>query len=346
MFHRACILSILLAALCVFSAAQRSNMPSRGNNMPPRGNDLSFPDDQPMTGLSGTVRTFDNRPAVDARIEVTNVATGQVVAATYSNPNGTFDITNIPNGNYEVSAIVGLDEAHERVELRNSGATVSLRFGRPEGAEAGDRTSVSVAQLKVPGKARSAYKKAQSAATQQKTEEANRYLAEALGVFPEYSEALTLRGVLKLDAGDTTAAAADLEHAIKADPSYSLAYVALGATYNRMSKYDDAARTIDRGIALSPMSWQAYFEMGKAQLGKGAYDVSLRQLNKAQALGPKDYPLIHLVKAHALLGMKDYPEAMAELQAYLEKAPADQTSAEARETLAKVKAFAATNPGK
>ena len=64
-------------------------------------------------------------------------------------------------------------------------------------------------------------------------------------------------------------------------------------------------------------------------------------------MGPKNYPLIHLVKAHALLGLKNYAEAMAELQWYIERAPqGDRNSAQARQMLDKVRAFAATPVGK
>jgi tetratricopeptide (TPR) repeat protein len=339
MFHRALVLFTFVLFCVVFAVAQHPL-----NDRVPSG----LPNDDVISTVSGSVRTFDNRPAANARVEVRNVETGQTVASAYTNDNGTFDINSIPNGSYEISAVSGLDEARERLEMRGgAGSVVSLRLPRPEGSQAGNADSVSVAQFKVPGKARAAFKKAESAMNHQKTDEAQKYVAEALQGYPEYAEALTLRGILKLDANDAAGAAADLEHAVKADPSYSLAYIALGAVYNTQSKFEDAARTIDRGIALSPRSWQGYFEMGKALLGKGDYQASVRQLTKAESLGPREYPLLHLVKAHALLGMKDYPEAMAELETYLQKAPPDdQVSAEARQTLAKVKAFAGSNPGK
>ena len=339
MLHRIFGLAIILSLFASFAAAQRGGLG-------PAANIPQLPDDTSVMGLSGSVRTADNQPARDARIEVVNLMSGRVVAETYTNQGVTFDISNIPNGSYEVHAIAGLNDAHERVDLRGGGGIVNLRFQASDGGEAGGRHTVSVAQFKVPGKARDAYKKAQAAMAKQKLDEAAKYVEAALAVYPEYSDALTLRGILKLDAGHMEEACDDLDHAIKSDASNSMAYIALGAAYNTLSKFDDALRTIDRGITLAPTAWQAHFEMGKAFLGKGSFDAALRQLNKAEDLGPKEYPLIHLVKAHALLGMKNYSEAMAELQWYLEKAPSDQNSASARQTLEKVRAFAATTPGK
>ena len=97
-----------------------------------------------------------------------------------------------------------------------------------------------------------------------------------------------------------------------------------------------------RGIALDPTSWQGYFELSKALLAKQNYEASLRNANKAFDLAPKDYPPLHLVRAHIYLGLKNYDQAMAELEGYLEHAPKDPTSEQARKTLDQVRAFVAT----
>ena len=115
-----------------------------------------------------------------------------------------------------------------------------------------------------------------------------------------------------------------------------------GAAQNQTSKFDDAVRTLQRGISLNPASWQAYFEMGKAFVGKGDFPTAIRNLDQAQQMAPATYAPLHLVKAHALLGMKNYTDAMAELEKYLEKDPNGQSSVQARQTLEKVRAFVAT----
>jgi tetratricopeptide (TPR) repeat protein len=218
---------------------------------------------------------------------------------------------------------------------------VSLRLPGASTPQTGNRFSVSVSQMKVPEKARKAFKKAEEAMQKQKVEDALKYLGDALGIYANYSEALTLRGILNLDANKLEDALADLKRAIECDGNYSLAYMAMGATYNALARFDDALRVLDRGVGLAPTSWQGYFEMGKAFLGKANYEASIRQLDKAQSLQPK-YWIIHRVKAHALLGMKSYPAAMAELEFYLAHTPQGPDSAEARQTLEKVRAFAAT----
>lgn len=320
MHHRVLFLAILLAGSLAASAQEFGAM--RGS-------------------LSGSVRTADNRPAKDVRVELL-ANNGQTIADTYTSANGTFDITNIEPGIYEVVATAGLSQVRERVEVMGI-SHVQMQLPSQGDREAGNRNTVSVAQMQVPGKARDAYKKAQKAMEKQKLEDARRYVDEALSVHPEYGEALTLRGILKLDAKDTEGARKDFEQAIAADSGYAMSYIALGAAYNMLARYDEALRTIDRGLAIAPRAWQGYFELGKAFLGKGSYDAALRQLYKAEDLAPKDYTPIYLVKAHALLGMKNYSEAMAQLQLYLDKTPEGSgNSVHARETLEKVRTFVAS----
>ena len=147
--------------------------------------------------------------------------------------------------------------------------------------------------------------------------------------------------VLELQDEKLDAACADLEEAIKSDYSYSLAYVVLGAAYNLKAHFDDAARALERGIVLDPASWQAYFELSKALLGKGQFEAALRQVNKAGELAPPNFASIHLVRAHALLGIKNYNQAITELEQFVNSEPNSADSARARETMNQVRAFMA-----
>ena len=83
--------------------------------------------------------------------------------------------------------------------------------------------------------------------------------------------------------------------------------------------------------------------MGKSYIGKANYPDALRQLERAQSLAPGDYPLISLLRAHALLAMKQFPEAMTALQAYLQKDPQGPNSDKARRMLEQAQAFVARN---
>jgi regulator of sirC expression with transglutaminase-like and TPR domain len=321
---------LLVALLTLFFAstvfAQLSGLPSS------RG----FSD---STEITVNVSDATNKAAGDVRVEIVTLSTRAAIATGYTLPDGTVTLPNIPNGNYEVIVTRGITSATERVEVLNSPAAVHIRLpGSPDVIGQKGKT-VSVAQYKVPAKARKAFNKAEEAFAERNLERANKEVANALQLHPQFAEALTLRGILKLDADDNNGAIDDLSAAINVDPSYATAYLALGAAFNRAQRFDEALQTLDRGVALDPASWQGYFEIGKAHVSKGDYLAGIKGLEKAQSMSNDRYPPLHLVKAHALLALRQYENAMLELQAFVEKSPEAPQSAVAREMMEKTKAF-------
>lgn len=293
--------------------------------------------------LSGTVMSSDNRPLRDVRVDLRD-GNGSTINSVYTNAAGMFEFAQVHSGLYDVVATSGLEEAHQRVQMDTMPSAVNLRLPiqrTPSDGNPGN--SVSVAQYKVPAKAREELKNAREATAKGKNSEAEKHLAKALEIYPKYADALALSAILKLDTNDQTGAVADLQQAIQDDENCALAYIVMGAVLNREEKFDDAIRTLQRGEALSPDSWQVYFELGRALNAKGQYEPALRQLEKAQALVPRDYPLIHLVKARAMMGLNNYSGEMAELQQYLDKEPQGTNSAQARKMLDQARAFSQTS---
>jgi len=294
----------------------------------------------PTGSISGRIRAIDGNGVDNARVEVRGGAAGENVAATYTNNSGAFEIANLPPGDYEIVVTQGLEQIRDRVSVQNTATVIELRMaGNPA---PGNGHTVSIAEMKIPEKARNHFRKADAAMRKGKYDEAAQEVEKALEAAPAYANALTLRAVLRLDSNQSQPALDDLQKALNSDPNYAMAYIVSGAVYNYIQQFDNAIRSLERGIALDPTSWQGYFELSKALLAKQNYEASLRNANKAFDLAPKDYPPLHLVRAHIYLGLKNYDQAMAELEGYLEHAPKDPTSEQARKTLDQVRAFVAT----
>lgn len=308
----------------------------RGNNSP---FGAAHADNRSITG---TVQDPQNNGLKDVRVELTD-ANGIMVASSYTNLSGRFEFTRLSPGTYTVVATSGLQQASERVDASNFSNSVNVRLrGAGKPTDGIDGNSISIAQYRVPAKAREAYRKAHEAVEKGKMDDAHKHLAKALELCPNYAEALTLRGVLALNQQDSQAAIADLDKAIQADGNYSMAYLVMGSALNMQGKFDEAIRSLQRGQSLAPNYWQGYFEMGKSYIGKADYPDALRQLERAQSLAPADYPLISLLHAHALLAMKQFPEAMTEIQAYLQKDPQGPNSEKARKMLEQAQAYVAS----
>jgi tetratricopeptide (TPR) repeat protein len=201
---------------------------------------------------------------------------------------------------------------------------------QPEAGNTGN--TVSVAQYRIPEKARNEFQKAQEASTKLNFDDARKHVERALELCPNYADALTLRAVLNL-ASNTPAAVADLQKAIQCDGNYALAYTVLGSALNMQEKFDEAMQTLQRGQSLAPDSWQTYFEMARSYVGKQDYASALRQLDRAQSLVPAEYPTLLLVRAQANMGLKQYQTAMQELQTFLQKDPNGPNSMAAEKML-------------
>lgn len=291
------------------------------------------------SSISGTVQDIKNNPLKDVRVELTNM-NGVVVNSTYTNAGGSFEFSHVSQGSYTVVATSGLQQNSERVEVSGWNNFVSIHIQNGDKPEDGvNGNAISVAQYKVPGKARDEYRKARDAMEKEKLEDAGKHLARALEICPKYADALTLRAVLELNQHNSDAAMSDLDSAVKADANYAMAYMVMGSALNMQSKFDEALRALRQGESLAPNYWQAQFEMGKSYIGKNDYAAALGHLQRAQALAPQEYALIYLLQAHALLALKQYSEAMSALQVYLQKEPQGPNSAEAQKMLEKAQAF-------
>jgi Tfp pilus assembly protein PilF len=311
MFHRSAVFVLLLLGFSLCSLAQINSAPF------PRASHEQSHDS--LSSLAGTVLSNGNKPLGDIFVELRS-PTGSTVGSTYTNSAGSFEFSQIPSGSYDVLATSGIDQTQQRVSLSGMPTNVVLRL--PVSAPVRDGNggaSISVAQYKVPEKARAAMQKAEQALTKGKTDEARKQVEKALEIDPRYADALTFRAVIKMSNYDTQGAKTDLQQALAQDQNCSLAYFAMGSVLNAESKFDEAVRSLERGQSLAPNSWQGYFEMGKALLGKGQYQGAIREFDRARSLVPVEFPVLHLARAHALLGLQDYTDAVTELQAFLVK---------------------------
>jgi hypothetical protein len=284
--------------------------------------------------LSGAVTDPQGHPLDGAHIIVLDQGTARVVASAVSFPNGSFEVSNLPAGQYIITATSGLYQVQKQVDVNSSFGSIDLQI--PVQADSGGvqgGNSVSVKQFEVPKKARKLLQEARKAYQEQKRDEAIRRTDEALKVFPDFSEALTFRAVFYLQDEQGEQARTLTEKAVHDDPTYGLGYVVLGAAYNMLTRFDDALRVLGRAFSFTPQSWQGHYESARAHLGKNQFDDALDQINKAAQNAPKEFTAIYLVRAQASLGLKKYGDASAALKDYLKADPHGSGAQEAQRIL-------------
>ena|SRR5271165_3105517 len=287
-----------------------------------------------ITGLAGKVLGADGRPVPGIHVELDDPSTAMPVTSTFTQADGTFELYNIPKGNYEVIAESLNSEVSNPISVDTERPSLELQLPKSTSEPGPLDATTSVARMLVPSKAQRLYNRAFNDFNHGKYDEAETQADAALRIDNEFSDALTLRGLLEIRKGDLPSAQNYLEHAIKADPSQSGAYIALAAVYNHDGHFDEAMRASEKGLSLAPRTWQGYLEMGKASIAKSMYQTGLKFLRQAERLGGSTYAEVHLLKAYALVPLKLYKEAKYELQASMARDHQGELGNQAQELLA------------
>jgi len=228
------------------------------------------------------------------------------------------------------------------------GAVQSSESGRPL-MDTPDPTqqllerSVSIVRLHVPRKNRELYEKARKAFGKHRYAEAQQMLNQALQGYSAFPEALTMSGYIQICLSKWELAEQNLLAAVRTDPTYGLAHIVLADLYNTERRFDDALATARRAGALLPDSWVVQFELARALLGNGQYDSAL-SISDA-ALRANGATLLHVLKAHALIGLERYPEAVTELRTYLQYQPLGELSQDAHDLLDQIQGAMAMKCG-
>ncbi len=189
--------------------------------------------------------------------------------------------------------------------------------------------TISVTQMKVPKKARNTLHRAYAAKTR-----ANQALLveTALAIYPQYAEALAVRGLLEMEH-DLEQALTDSRNAVKYDPSCGMAYLALGSTLSAQGSYDEAIPPLNQSVIIMPDDWRTYYQLSFALARTKNYTASLQNFERAHRLVATDPPYFHPLKAEILLGFNNHSAAIAELNSYLKEEPTGKFSELARRIL-------------
>lgn len=294
--------------------------------------------------VRGTVLNVDGSLASHVHVTLYTAGSALPVTSTYTESDGTFELYNIPAGDYELLAESADSRADDIVTAQSESAPFKLRLQHDAPAAPELDPTVSVVQMMVPTSAQRLYRKALTNVHNHKPAKALPLLDGALQIEPRFADALTLRGQIEMSNGKLAAAQDDLERAVKIDPAEANAYIELSVLYNHQGRFDDAMRSSERSLSLSPRSWQAYFEMAKATIAKGMYAKGLEFARQAQRLSGNSFAAVHLIKAYALVPMRFYKDAKYEVQAFLSREPDSKNTKQVQTLLAEIDAATRTAP--
>jgi Carboxypeptidase regulatory-like domain/Tetratricopeptide repeat len=291
------------------------------------------------TRISGSVMLDGNtQPAARVRVDVKGTAGGDVMT-TFTDASGRFEAPAAAEG----SVIVAVqEEGYEPVEQRvdvgrqgmSQGIFIVLHRLRAQPVEPGGSTgngyTVSVHDLKVPGKARHEFQKGLELLQKKDVAGSLNHFKEATDAYPDYYEAYYQIGLANLELRRGNEAEQALQRAIDlsgggyADPQF-----ALGALLCDRQEYSEAERVLRRAIEVDANSWKGHLFLGQALFGQDKLEEAEKSAREV-LLRRSDVPSVHLLLANIHIRRQEYILGIKDLDTFLSMKPEGPSSDQAR----------------
>ena len=137
----------------------------------------------------------------------------------------------------------------------------------------------------------------------------------AIVLKPEDAGNYTNRGNAYYNKGDFDTAIEDYSAAIALNPENADAYNNRGAAYHKEIDFAKAIEDYNRAVALNPESSNAYNNRGVAYADKGDFDAAIEDYNRAITLDPENATNAYNNRGKALLHLRHWEKAKADLMA-------------------------------
>ena len=297
---------------------------------------------QGMASISGQMKTQDGGIipfGVTVRLETSQ---GQMVAVQPVDSDGHYEFDGLHKLNYQmVVTASGFQTAEREANLRHSADDLTVNvFLTPRNKiqfNKGDVTSV--AELKVPPRAKKEFRKGQRAFRAHRFLQAQRYFEQATQDYPCYSGAQTdLATILIVRKAHLSDAKARLKKAIKCDSSFLNAYEELAELLNAENQYANSVHVLQQGLSHSLDSWQFHYQMGVARYGMKDYEDAEKEFREVSSLDKTPPPILYVKLADVYLKESKFDEAYDEMKAYLRVRPKRRFAPKIRTVMIQMKA--------
>src|SRR6267378_3015040 len=273
------------------------------------------------------------QPAARIRVDV-KALTGGSIATTFTDSTGRFQAPAQGTGSVIVAVQEdGYEPVEQQVNVGYEGSTgsVLIRLRKLKGSlvDRGGYT-VSIHDLKVPGKARHEFDKGIARLQKNDAEGSLNHFKEATNAFPNYYEAYYQIGVANLelrrgnDAEQALQRSIDLSGGGFAEPQF-----ALGALLCDRQSFQDAERVLRRAIDVDGNSWKGHLFLGQALFGQNRLVEAEKSVREVLLRRP-DLPSVYLLLANIHIRKHEYILAIKDLDTFLAIKPDGPTSDQAR----------------
>jgi tetratricopeptide (TPR) repeat protein len=225
----------------------------------------------------------------------------------------------------------GYEPAQTNARLDGASSKLVLYLDSPATAHtARSSYTVSVRELKIPGKARNEYAKGLGSLAKQDLAGSAEHFMKAAQAFPEYYEAFYHIGVVKTKEGLLGEALPAFQKAIDLSGGrYAWAEFGIGYVQYVEGKSEEAVTTIRRGLEVDENSPEGYLFLAMALLRLNRLDEAEKSAREALVRNP-NLAQAYLVLSDAYGRQQEYLEQLQGLEAYLKLEPNGAESQSAR----------------
>ncbi len=236
---------------------------------------------------------------------------------------GRFEVRSLPPSTYEIIVEEpGYEPSRTSALLTgpSSELVLYLRSSKFSETHRNDYT-VSVRELKIPGKARNEFQKGLGQLDKKDPAGSLSHFTKAFQAFPEYYEAYYHMGVAKMRLGQNDEAMQAFQMAIDLSGGrYARAELAVGYLLCQEGNPGEAERIIRRGLEEDASSAEGYVILGSALMQLNRPDEAERSIRKALLRNP-NFADAYLVRSDVYGRKGDYRAQLQDLDAYLKLAP-------------------------
>jgi Tfp pilus assembly protein PilF len=167
-------------------------------------------------------------------------------------------------------------------------------------------------------KAKEALVKGLQAMGDNKLDEAQKHIGEAMKLAPGNPEVLYVQGMLYMKRSDWAQAQTVLEKSSQIDPNQARVFVALGMALCNQRKYDEAISPLEKSLKMQPAaSWETQWTLAKAYYYHQQYDQALEMAQQARTTAHGSAPQVELLIAQCFTAVGRYEDAALVLRQFL-----------------------------
>jgi len=296
--------------------------------------------------ISGTVLLeADKQPASQVIISLKSRVVG-IFRSVLTDLEGHFRIQRLPRGTYDIAVEeAGYETVQTSAHLDGSSSKLVMYLRSKSGAIRQSDYTVSVRELKIPGKARNELQKGFERLTKNDPAGSLSHFTKATQAFPGYFEAYYHMGVAEMKLGHNEEATKAFQMAIDLSGGrYAWAEFGFGYLLCQEGKPDEAEKIIRKGLEVEDAAPDGYVVLGNALMQLSRPDEAERSAQEA-LLRNANFADAYLVLSNVAASKGDYRAELQDLDAYLKLRPNGPASERVRQTReAALKILARSHP--